>query len=72
MKLADITPVFKKKDPLNNENCRTVSVLPSISKIIEKPLPKQINAYINNFRSPYSCSYRRNVSTQLALLSLIK
>ena len=31
LKLADITPVFKKKDPLNKENYRPVSVLPSIS-----------------------------------------
>ena len=39
LKLADITPVFKKKDPLNKENYRNkvkyrpVSVLPSISSI---------------------------------------
>ena len=36
VKLAHITPVFKKKDPLNKENYRLVSVLPSISKIKEK------------------------------------
>ena len=30
LKLADITPVFKKKDPLNKINYRPVSVLPSI------------------------------------------
>ena len=32
LKLADITPVFKKKDPLNKSNYRPVSVLPIISK----------------------------------------
>ena len=36
VKLAHITPVFKKKDPLNKENYRLVIVLPSISKINEK------------------------------------
>ena len=35
LKLADITPVFKKKDPLNKENYRLFNVLPSISKIFE-------------------------------------
>ena len=49
LKLADITPVFKKKDPLNKENYRPVSVLPSISKIFEKLMQKQINDYISNF-----------------------
>ena len=32
LKLADITPVFKKKDPLNKSNYRPVSVLPIMSK----------------------------------------
>ena len=35
LKLADITPVFKKKDPLNKENYKLFNVLPSISKIFE-------------------------------------
>ena len=55
LKLADITPVFKKKDPLNKENYRPVSVLPSISKIFEKLMQKQINDYMSNFLSPYLC-----------------
>ena len=33
LKLADITQVFIKKDPLNKLNYRPVSVLPSISSI---------------------------------------
>ena len=35
LKLADITPVIKKKNPLHKVNYRPVSVLPSISKIFE-------------------------------------
>ena len=31
LELADITPVFKKKNPLHKVNYRPVSVLPSIS-----------------------------------------
>ena len=30
LKLADITPVFKRKDPLNKTNYRAVSALPSV------------------------------------------
>ena len=69
LKLADITPFFKKKDPLNKENYRPVSFLPSISKILEKLMQKQINGYTSNFLSPYLCGYRKGFSTQLALLS---
>ena len=41
LKLADITPVFKKKDPSNKENCRPVSILPSSPKIFEKLVQKK-------------------------------
>ena len=65
VKLADTTPVFKKKDHLNKENCKPVSVLPSISKIFEKRMPKQINGYINNFLCTYLCGYSKDFSTQI-------
>ena len=35
LKLADITPVYKKKDPTLVENYRPVSVLTSVSKVFE-------------------------------------
>ena len=40
LKLAVITPVFKKKDPFNKENYRPVSVLPCISKNFKKLIQK--------------------------------
>ena len=47
LKLADMTPVFKKKDPFNKINYRPVSFLPSVSKIFEKFLQYQLVNYIN-------------------------
>ena len=44
--LADITPVFKKKDPLDKTNYLTVSVLPILSKLFEKIMQKQVNGFI--------------------------
>ena len=35
-------------------------------------MQKQGNSYIKNFLSPYLCGYRRDLTTQLALLSLIE
>ena len=36
LKLAEVKPVYKKKDPLNKENYRSVSVLSHVSKILKK------------------------------------
>ena len=69
MKLADITPVFKHKAPLLKVNYKSFSVLPSISKIFEKLMPK-IKYYLSNYLSPFLCAYRNNFSSQQALLSL--
>ena len=46
LKLANITPVFRKKDPLNKINYRPVNVLPSASTIFEKLLQHQLVKYI--------------------------
>ena len=59
LKLADITPVFKKNNPLDKANYRPVSVLPPISEIYEKLLPKQNKNYIGNILPPYLCGCRK-------------
>ena len=41
MKLADTTPVFKKKDPLKKENYIPVSILSAISKILNDPCKRK-------------------------------
>ena len=48
MKLADITLVFKKKDPLKKENA-CVSILSALSKIFERLTRKQIVGYMESF-----------------------
>ena len=46
LKLGDVTPIFKKKDKTFVENYRPVSVLPTVSKIFEQIMKKQITGYI--------------------------
>ena len=72
LKLADITPAFKKKDPLNKTNYLPVSVLLFVSKLFEKIMQKQINGFISNYLSPYLCGYWKDYNTQQALLALIE
>ena len=70
--LADITPIFKKKDTRQAENYRSVSVLPTVSKVFERKIQKQLSTRIERFLSLYLCGYRKWFSTQFALICLIK
>ena len=49
LKLADITPIFKKGDSYLAENYRPISVLPTVSKIFERLMQKQLIDYIDKF-----------------------
>ena len=43
LKLANVTPVFKKEDPLDKCNYRPVSILPLLSKVYERVI---YNSYL--------------------------
>ena len=70
--MADVSPVVKKEEKTFVENYRPVSVLPTVSKIFERMMQKQITDYIRKFLSPFLCRYRKGFSSQYALLSLIE
>ena len=72
IKAEDITPIFKKGDPLNKENCWPVSVLPAISKICKRILFDQLTRFSNKFFSPLLCGFRKGYSTQYALVNLLQ
>ena len=72
LKLADITPVYKKNYPLDKTNYRPISMLPVVSKIFERIMQKQINDFIISFLSPYLCGYRKGFDTRHALLTLVE
>ena len=72
LKLADITPVFKKEYKNLAKNYRPVSALPTLSKVFEKIIQNQVINHVNTFLSLYLRGYRKGFSTQYALLSLLK
>ena len=71
LKLADVTPVFKKDDALLLKYYRPVSVLPIVYKIYERAMQKQTLEYIDKHLSPHLCGYRKEYSTQTALISML-
>jgi hypothetical protein len=60
-KKAQVTPLYKKNDPLLKTNYRPVSVLCIFSKIFEKILEQQLSDFFENIFNPYLCAFRRPV-----------
>jgi hypothetical protein len=64
MKMANITPLYKKKDKLNKDNYRSINLLIALSKILEKILSNQIYEHmkkffhdqLSGFRKGYGCN----------------
>jgi len=72
---AQVTPLLKKPnlDPANLANYRPISNLNNISKLLERLFLTRLQPHIlscPNF-NPYQSAYRRNHSTETALLSTL-
>ena len=69
-KLAKVNPLYKggAKDGINNY--RPISILPTLSKLIEKFIQKRLMAYLNSFDvlHKYQSGFRSGHSTETALI----
>ena len=72
LKLADISPIFKKMESIYVKNYRPVSILPAVPKFFERIMQKQMNGYIERFLSPFLCGYMKGYNSQYALLLMIE
>jgi hypothetical protein len=72
LKRAIIHPVFKDGDRADVNNYRPISVLPSISKILEKLINCRLIKYLNKFNllSPRQFGFREGKNTEEAVLEL--
>ena len=71
LKEANVTPIFKKDDPLDKENYHPVSILPFLSKDFEKLIYKQLSNYIESFLSSILCGFGKAHNTEHALFNLL-
>ncbi len=73
MKTAKIIPIYKKDDETIFTNYRPISLLPTISKIFEKVIFKQIYSFFQVKKMFYNGQYGFNTdhSTEYAALELI-
>ena len=70
LKIAKITPIYKKDNKHDFSNYRPISILPSISKVFEKIMHKQIYTYFDKYKLLYESQhgFRSHHSTELASL----
>ena len=72
LKLAEISPRQKDGDIMNKPKYRSISILPSISKLYERIMECQISSFIEKNLYVYMCGYRKGFSTQFALLKFME
>ena len=72
LKQADIKPTHKKNSRTDKANYKPISILPSISKIYEKCIYKQLSSFLERFFSKYQCGFRKGYSAQDCLIAMIE
>src|SRR5215813_13010952 len=72
MKTAKVVPVYKSGDRLDSSNYRPISLLPAISKLLEKTINKRIVDFFEDNKLFYEHQYgfRKHISTSNAIFNL--
>ena len=72
LNIAKVIPIFKKGDPSLFENYRPISLLPAISKVLEKIIALQLSSYFEKNKLLFDNQYgfRPKHSTEHAALEL--
>ena len=65
-------PSDKKKDPLDKQNYRPISMLPFISKLFEKSINFQISTHFESMFNPFINAFRPGMGCQSTLLRLVE
>ena len=72
MKLANITPLFKKDDRTDKSNYRPISILPNLSKVFEKCIYNQVSVFFDKVLSKYQSGFRKGFSAMHCLMKLLE
>ena len=69
-KAARVIPLFKKRKREDMDNYRPISILPAVSKVLERAVHHQLYAYLQRHKilSPFQCGFRKSHSTEWAAM----
>ena len=72
-RMERVIPLFKAGKSDNMDNYRPVSILPAVSKILERAVHIQLYNFFadNNLLNPYQSGFRKRHSTETACASLV-
>lgn len=72
-KIAKVTPIYKDEDKANPNNYRPISVLPVVTKLIERVIFDQLYSYLtgHNLLTESQSGFRPQHSTMTALLDAV-
>ena len=73
LKCAKVIPIYKKGDNTNLDNYRPISILPTVSTILERVIFDQLYVHFHQNNLLYSSQYgfKKKHSTELAVLELV-
>ena len=71
-KKAEVSPVYKKNDQLSKDNYRPISILTSLSKVLEGIMCDQLMSFIEDKLSKLLAAYRPLYSGNNVLLNCIE
>ena len=72
LKLAEVSPIFPKKDDLDKENYRPATVLPHVLKVFARTTYHQINDFMTDKLSKELAGFRKNHTMQHCLISMLE
>lgn len=72
-KSAIIMPIPKIKHPISINHYRPISILPFLSKVLERIVSDQLIEYLtnNNLMDPCQFAYRQHSSTQTCIIRML-
>lgn len=73
-KIAKIIPIYKSGDKNDIQNYRPISVLPTLSKVLERVVYSRLAEYLEKYNvlEPSQYGFRKNSTTYMAILDLVE
>ena len=65
-KISEVIPVYKKDEPYDKNNYRPISILSNLSKIYERYMHDEINAYFDDILSNFNVALAKAIAHNIA------